>query len=655
MASATRLNAISSIINNTGLNINPELNSQISIYQNQTPLKSLANAYFNSGSISANASSNVLSLLDTVGTGVSKGWFLLDMYPPNIAPVASANLKSWSPNSITATGDLIRNNNRVFKTTGNTFGSSFNSNVLTNCTLKGFSEVIKLQAGLPFKYNMNGFANVFSTVYGFVNLGFDNASSTAILKNTSYSDAGIGYTGPVDLVTNGIGAGAKILANVVSKFGTMYDINNISKLADPYIFGQNLLDQGLGYINDMEGQFTNIGLNTNDLTVAPQSGISTTQDFGQKTYNTSVGTMVAPAIVETTQATVAQGTSTEVVLKVYETVTGANLSAVISATNISVDTSRISTLRDFFDLSRVVSPDSYTQLKTLGINDLTGLSTHLSNKTSPAIFTNWEEMAKFFNRIEVPTLNYMPTGSTANILLSSTTTTITSTYGTGSGSFENPTLNDFFGATAGNPYASKFELLNLYYANTASTLGTLVTNLDEAVIDYCTQYAAYEASFVDDGMGGGSYSLPVPSITIVSSNVTPINSFLSNLPPTREQEAADRAVYEMLDKIALEVYNLQLAGINFDPATQEAKNSFAESFHMLASDKDQFETNQFFANIITDDIPGDTLRATIAEYINETVLATAGIVSYNDPDPGSKILEAKAQNKSLTEYLSRNK
>ena len=92
--------------------------------------------------------------------------------------------------------------------------------------------VVKEQAQLPFTSGIQEFANVYSKASGFSSGNFDLTSSTYLLQNKTYGDMGIGYQGPVDLVTGGLNTYNGLLANVVANWGTMYDINNIDTIAE---------------------------------------------------------------------------------------------------------------------------------------------------------------------------------------------------------------------------------------------------------------------------------------------------------------------------------------------------------------------------------------------------------------------------------------
>lgn len=622
MATAASLNATSSIISGQGLGVNPNLLSAITTYQNTTTIKFVGGIFANA-SIAGNGYPLVISELNNLGNGVNKGLWLLDFYPANVSPVKSVG-------NITYYGTVART--------------------------ASFSDTVKSQAQTPFAAGMAGFANVFLNAYGYSQQVFNTVSSVNLLKNKKYSESGIGYTGPTDVVTGGLGASGAILANVVANWGTMYDIKNIGKFTDPYVFGQNLINQGLGYINGLADQLESTGLNTSSLPKIPSTSTTTTQQEVVTTVPSFVGDVEIPSLEEVTNTTLITGSSPTVVLNIYSTITGGNLQSIVSATGITTTANAtvLSTLKDYLDYNKVISSTSKSQLATLGINNFTDLQNYLAKRIGQGNFKNWASLAEFFTSIESPTLSYTPTGANTNVLYNTTVSTLNSTYGTGSGDLGNPVLTDYFGSAAGDPHLLNFQTINSNFGTlvTASSLNTHMARLDRAVYDYGVAYAAYDADYWSSN---GSPTLSQPSIVPITSNVTAVNSALNSLSNTSAYYNSEVAYYSSLNSLSNEVSNLQQAGVVFGPSTNQILKSFAENIATTAADKTESKTYQFFSNLITNDIYGDTIRAAIAETINTRVLNSVGITVFNDPDPRMKVYQSASQNVPLSTYISRNK
>jgi hypothetical protein len=672
MATAVALNATSSIINSQGLGTSPALLANITTYQTNSALASFANCYINAG-ISSSQTANIVSQLNTIGATITSGHFLLDLYPGNVTPTSSAPITAWTANLVVPTGSLISHLGKIYTTTGNVFGSSFAGSVINNCTLTGVSGIVKKQAELPFASGYSGFANIYQRGQGYAQQVFDTVSSISMLTNKTYAQTGVGFTGPTDLVTNGIGTSAVLLANVVAQWGTMYDINNITQIGDPYVFGQNILNQNLGYLNALADQLTNVGLDITNLPDVPAVKTTTIQEEVMTTISSFAGEIEFPTLKETVITEAVTGNSPTVVLNIYKTVTGGNLAAMVTATGITPSISsseKLLTLADYLDLNKVTSADLYTALNNLGIYTFAEFGQYIGKKLGQARFRSWAEMSAFLLTLETPALSYLTANSTTNILYTSTITTLTNAFGTGSGSLGNPVMIDYLGACAGDPYTNRFYYINSNYNALATQAGltTVLTNLDRAVINYCNDYNTYLASEIPDsavppdppaGDGSPPNEALKPPFSVITSNVAAVNSVLSSLPTTGTLAEAvavcNSGWYTMLDRIAVEVGNLNRAGVVFTSGTALGLLGFAEAIGQTASDKTQVEGYQFFANITTNDAAGDSIRAVVAETLNTRALNGVGVNIYNDPDPRLKIYQSQAQNVPLTTYLSQNK
>jgi hypothetical protein len=212
--------------------------------------------------------------------------------------------------------------------------------------------------------------------------------------------------------------------------------------------------------------------------------------------------------------------------------------------------------------------------------------------------------------------------------------------GTGSGPFNNPIITDYLGAVTGNPYTQEFAILTTNYSTVLTTaVSNAIAGLDFAIVNYNNLLAANAA----------------PDTSTINANVAILNSALNAIPVTPALYATDTAYYTMLNRLTTEVANLQKAGAVFGSAPSQVLQGFGQRIGSIASDSIQFNTYQFFANIITNDVNGDTIRAAIAESINISTLQSKGIATTNDPAPATKLYQAHALGIPLTTYLNQNK
>lgn len=622
MTTAISLNAASSIINGQGLAANAVVASQLTTLQSKPSIVFIANIFANGNANAAgNSYSNVSSALNNIGSGVTRGQWLIDFYPSNVTPISSGNIYKYGSSSSTTS----------------------------------FSAVVRRQSELPFDNGLAGFANVYFLVSGHAQGIFETVSSVKLLEDKTYAESGIGFTGPLDLITAGIGTRANLIANVISGWGTMYDIKNISKMADPYVFGQNILNQQLGYVNALTDQLISVGLDPADLTDIQPSITTTTQQETTVKVSSFVGEIELPVLQEVTTTTPVTGSSPTVVTNIYKTITGANLATIVNATGFvtSVDSrEKLVNLADFLDFKKVVPTNLYQALRNdLAIETFDDFGNYIVGKLGQVGLRTWQDLATLLRNLDTPTLNNLPTGAGTNVLYTNTVTTFNNLYGTGSGPFSNPTIKDYLGTAAGMNTGPALTVINGHYDTLAAYINSTVQALDKAVADYVTYYAAYDSDFYSNVPVG----LTEPDINMIVSNVTALNAALNSIPDSTAYSQSAEAYYGILAQIAREVPNLQRAGVVFTTGPTDILTSFGESIGQTASDKTEQETYQFFANIVTNNQHGDAIRAAVAEVLNQRLLNNAGILTYNDPEPRSVITQSQSQNVPISTYLSRNK
>jgi hypothetical protein len=232
------------------------------------------------------------------------------------------------------------------------------------------------------------------------------------------------------------------------------------------------------------------------------------------------------------------------------------------------------------------------------------------------------------------------TTSTASslVLPESIAQSLLTQYGTGSGPFNAPVLLDYFGAVAGIPYTDQFAVLNRNYDALSSVIGlpAKMSDLDQAVLTYIN-------SFV--------YDSPDPDITPVDTAVSAVLTSLNS--------AADlystTAWYTICDKLAIEVSNLSRAGVTFNSGFSLALKGFAQRLSSLATSSSTDGSVEFFANITTNDMYGDTIRLVFAETQNKQKLGARGITLNADPNSRLLLNQSQQKNIPLSTYISQNK
>lgn len=625
MASALQLNATATIINGHGISVSPDVLSAISKYQGLATVKLVKEIY-----TLASGASALATALGSLGSGVNSGIFLLDKYPQNITPTCSGNVSYYATIATPIySGETI---------TGYTYSPVVSS--------ASFSETLKNQANIPMANGIAGFANVYSTVSGDASSSFDTVSSINILKDKTYSQSGLGFKGPSDLATGGIGTNGALFANVVSNWGTMYDIHNMTQFGNVYVFGQHLLNQQLGDYG-LTLEFIKAGLNLGDLTKVQSGFSSTTQEANTVTSTTFVGSVEYPTLTNVTVSVPVTASSPTVMATIYRTVTGGNLTSIVTATNITVPSSdTITSLNDYLDLSKVTSPADYSQLRNMGIADMQKLGTYFHKTLGQASFDSWKNMGQFFKSIDVPKLSSNVSSSGNSKVLSSTALSTLSAQNTsGNGSLGQPLISDYLGAMSGIPYTELLQIVADKAPDVSKGVESTLTRLKTAVNTYLTS---------SGGVDGEGNPTP-PDITPVTTAIAEVNTSLGSISNSASYFSANVAYNSMITHLAGEVSRLTNAHVVFNAANSSILKNFAQQIVQGATDKTQHESYQFFSNVIARDEYGDTIRIAISESINSSILSGAGIQTSNDPQPSLALQQAAAQNIPITTYLSQNK
>jgi hypothetical protein len=356
MASALQLISTDYVINGHGLSTNANVLSQISTFQNHAPIQTLANVYTNALTANANIIGTLMTSLSALNSSTVANKFLIDLYPSNVVPTASGSISYYGNASVS--GQRIAS----------------------------FSGTVRSQAQLPFAYGMSGFANVYSVASSYINQAFDTVSSVYLLRGKTYAQSGLGYTGPLDVVTNGTKYNGPLLAEIVSNWGTMYDINNIAQIGDPYVFGQNLLNQGLGVYGNLSDKLQQAGLNIYNLQQVQPSQSIVTQDNTTFSASTPIGQIDLPVVANVTTTIASVGNSQDVVLSIYSSIVGADLEAILLATGIETTNITATSLADFLDLEKVIGTKNYQSLASLSITNFASFGQYLNLKLVKVFF-----------------------------------------------------------------------------------------------------------------------------------------------------------------------------------------------------------------------------------------------------------------------------
>jgi len=210
------------------------------------------------------------------------------------------------------------------------------------------------------------------------------------------------------------------------------------------------------------------------------------------------------------------------------------------------------------------------------------------------------------------------------------------------------------GACTGTPYITHWPIINGLFDSFPTVYSAL--EAVNSAIDYTNNL--YVTTIVPDTSippadpNGSDGTIDASGIVTAVAGVDAAMNALSGT----ALQTCQTSYYIMLNHLTTEVTNLGKAGAVFGPGSPKILSGFAQRVPALGSqDALALGTDSFFANLITNDAAGDTIRASIAEFTNINVLSRGGITLKNDPNPIQAIAQSRAQNIPLTTYLSQNK
>jgi hypothetical protein len=630
MTSALALNAQATIINGHGLAQSSTVSNEIVQYANLPTVKLIANIF---SQVSNFAGGMLIDSVANIGARVDSTAFLIDFYPSGTSATSSADVSYYGT---IPTGVYVDDGQGGQRQTGW-------ANVAVPGTAS-FSGTLLAQANLPFAHGYSGFANVLLKTYSAAAQSFETTSSINILQTKTYAASGIGFKGPLQLATGGIGSNGPVLSDLVSGFGTLYDVTNFTQLGNVYVFGQNLLSQRMGKYG-LDDLFTAAGLNLGDISKPPTSTTVSYTQSSTSTVTGFVGQVNLPSQETVTVTTPVTASSPATMNNIYKQIIGANLTSIITGTTFTKPVSAtVTSLNDYLNLSKIVDPAIYKKLVGIGIIDFESLGNFLHKTLGQASFNSWDSMATFFSSIEVPKLSTtnQPGGSSL-ILSPSTISTLQTNTVTGTGALGQALMSDFLGACAGIPYSVGLQtIINNYPLIPTAQLVSALTTLSNSIATYIATPPVGDPPV---------YAQP----TAVVNAVNLVNSVLTSYVTSAPLLTASNAYKAMVNNLNIEVTNLARANVVFNAGQSSLLSSLASQIISIGTDKTRTQSYQFVANIISNDSYGDTIKSAIAESINQSILQSAGITVSNDPNPSMILQQSAAQKVPITTYLSQNK
>lgn len=304
---------------------------------------------------------------------------------------------------------------------------------------------IRFQADSIFTNDTKGLIDILPSVESFCVNSFNLLGTFRVMQDSSYDDFGITIGNYNDITTGGVSSqfndtleglnsrGFLSLIEQMGNFGTMFDASQLSRLDDPRVLCQNLLDQGLYQVYDA---------------------------LAKKQIDSSEIFDVNPILV----------------LETLKTISGMDLVNIVSVTKFK---SRL----ELFSLADVLNAEKIfdSVALTAAGGSLKSLAKKLSN-----IGGNFDSFADLrstylsIKTVNIPNLSSMTTLSSAGS--SGLFDGDFAELGQGNGIYGNPTVYDVIGSLSGSDYVTKInQLIGLHGSiSSSSYVQNLILAIDSS-------------------------------------------------------------------------------------------------------------------------------------------------------------------------------
>ena len=300
---------------------------------------------------------------------------------------------------------------------------------------------IKRQIDLVMTDGTAGLAGVIPRVQTACVNSFDMHGMFTQMKEGTFDDFGITVNSYSDVLTGGVNSqfaelvgglnnsAAREMLTQLGEFGTMFDITELSRIDDPKVLCQNLINQGFYLVNEL---LTKGGISVSNLAIADEKQL----------------------------------------LAVMKTISGIELNAIISVTGFKSYGS-IGNLADVLDANRLFSPRALTAAG----GSLPALANKLVNIGGK--FKSFKDLSNTYLNIKntaTPQLNGIQRLGNNSLFANASVK-----LSTGTGVFGNPTMFDYIGVITGEGYEDDMaNLIDIQTQVISSVEGTALKNALEA-------------------------------------------------------------------------------------------------------------------------------------------------------------------------------
>ena len=289
--------------------------------------------------------------------------------------------------------------------------TGFGSTILAN--------EIQAQANRMMSRGVGGFVSVLGAAGSYAETNFNLRGAIAQARGSSFSNFGFSMPNFAAMRSGGIAnqfssVSLQALSKGINNFGSMFNVKDLSKMSNPGVICQNLINQGLGSHGNLSNKLIDAGMDLSNL------------------ENES------PAEIQ----------------RIMASIKGSDLDAMIATTKfIPAPGVTLQSLSDITNINNLMGSASRAALG--GDISLDSLANKLDNIGGE--FSSPNGLANMLASIDVT--SYPDLDQLTELLPDSIYDGIDEFLGSGSGPFGNPTVDDVLGAVTGDSYLDNLSFL----------------------------------------------------------------------------------------------------------------------------------------------------------------------------------------------------
>lgn len=509
--------------------------------------------------------------------------------------------------------------------------------------------------------SVKSFLGNFSGASAFGSMSAEFHAALSEFQNKSFSDLGINAQGYADVLSGSVTSitqdltalGAQAAAQTTAQLaGSVGDVAGIAEDAKT-----SVVSDGLRAVGDGIKNFGTI-LDFSDVnTLGPGNMVRQLQRRGLA-QKYGINQAIADAGYDPAEL---RDVPDSVLNNVLSTVEGAELQAIIRDSNVQLSQD-VQNLAQVLVVENVLPPQAMVamglisnapdMLNNLG-NSLTNLGTQLDNFS----------MADFMQSVETRALKHL--SQLTQLIPTDIAQALGPLLGAGSGPFGNPTIKDMLGVAAGIGYNENFQAVAGALESLSNTEAgqNLLASTEAYQFAVANATTEWESAGGLDGTGQTLEDYLAADADVVMTTAS-VQSAIDAIPGAigagieNAIENAAQSLVNVAENLAQEVSNLATAGLELADSIGEGVQTtvlaFSAKLHNLGQDKQGIGYAEFLDQVVTDDVYGDAIKATLMEGRN---LARSAAVGKTQPAVANPTKElAKAQSGNLDalkqQYLS---